>query len=65
MVQYEGDKECKRREPASLDLADAVNAVLARRHVTGLLPATGQDHRHVAPPTGHPYFRVLPCDLDR
>lgn len=37
IVQCEGDMKCKRREPASLDLADAVNVVLARRPYFRLL----------------------------
>lgn len=43
----------------------AVNVVLARRHETDLRLATDQDYRHVAPLTGHPYFRLLPYDLDQ
>ncbi|WP_345042471.1 hypothetical protein [Streptomyces sannanensis] len=56
---------CNRRKPASLDLTDAGNVVPARRHMTDPLPATDRDHRHVAPPTDHPYFRVRPHDPDR
>jgi predicted nucleic acid-binding protein len=65
IVQYEGKMERKRRKPGSLDLADAVNVVLAQRHATSLLLATDQDYRHVMPLTGHPYFRILPYDLDQ
>lgn len=65
IVQYEGDMECTHREPGSLDLSDAVNVVLARRHVSAPLLATGQEHRHVARPTGHLCFQVLRYDLDR
>lgn len=50
----------KRRKSASLDPADAVNVDLAQRHATDLLLAVDRGHRRVAPPTGHPYFRVPP-----
>ncbi|MCH5676192.1 hypothetical protein [Streptomyces gilvus] len=53
-----------RHQPASLGLADAVHVVPAQRHATDLLLATGQDHRHAAPPVGSPYFRAMPYGLD-
>ncbi|WP_040838112.1 PIN domain-containing protein [Nocardia brevicatena] len=47
-----------------LDLADAVNAVLAERYETDtVLTLDRWDFRAVRPLTGHPAFRLLPDDL--
>jgi uncharacterized protein len=47
-----------------LDLADAVNVVLAERYETdGVLTLDRRDFRAVRPLTGHPAFRLLPDEL--
>jgi uncharacterized protein len=47
-----------------LDLADAVNVVLAARHATSdLLTLDERDFRAVRPLTSHRGFRLLPRDL--
>lgn len=51
-------------KPGSLDLADAMNIVTARRYGTNLLLATDQDYRVTQPLTGHHYFVLLPHDSE-
>ncbi len=47
-----------------LDLADAVNVVLAERYETdGVLTLDRRDFRAIRPLTGHKAFRLLPDDL--
>jgi predicted nucleic acid-binding protein len=53
----------KRRKPGSLDLADAMNVVVAAAKGTNLIVATDQDYRRVVPLSGHPAFALLPHDL--
>lgn len=60
--RYEGRMERTRRKPGSLDLADAMNIVIARRYATNLLLATDQDYRATVPLSGHHYFVILPQD---
>jgi predicted nucleic acid-binding protein len=60
--RYEGRMERKRRRPGSLDLADAMNIVVAERYATNLLLATDQDYRVTTPLSGHHYFVILPQD---
>lgn len=60
--RYEGRMERKRRKPGSLDLADAMNFVVAERYATNLLLATDQDYRVTTPLSGHHYFVILPDD---
>lgn len=60
--RYEGRMERKRRKPGSLDLADAVNIVIAHRYSTNLILATDQDYRVTTPISGHHYFVLLPMD---
>jgi predicted nucleic acid-binding protein len=62
--KYAGKTERKRRKPGSLDLADAMNIVTARRYGTNLLLATDQDYRVTQPLTGHHYFVLLPHDSE-
>lgn len=62
--RYEGRMERKRRKPGSLDLADAMNIVIAKRYATNLLLATDQDYRTMVPLSGHHYFVILPRDSD-
>lgn len=61
--RYEGRMERKRRKPGSLDLADALNIVIANRYATNMILATDQDYRVATPLSGHPYFTLLPTDL--
>jgi len=61
--RYEGHMERKRRKPGSLDLADAMNIVIAQHYATNLILATDQDYRATTPLSGHPYFVLLPADL--
>ncbi len=61
--RYEGRMERKRRKPGSVDLADAVNIVIAKRYATNMILATDQDYRVATPLTGHPYFILVPTDL--
>lgn len=61
--RYEGRMERKRRKPGSLDLADALNIVIAERYATNMILATDQDYRVTTPLSGHPYFTLLPADL--
>ena len=60
--RYEGRMERKRRKPGSLDLADAVNIVIANRYSTNMILATDQDYRVTTPLSGHHYFVLLPMD---
>jgi predicted nucleic acid-binding protein len=60
--KYEGKMERKRRKPGSLDLADAMNVVVAGSLGTHLIVATDQDYRVVQPLSGHDYFAILPVD---
>ena len=62
--RYEGRMERKRRKPGSLDLADAMNIVLARRYATNMILATDQDYRVTTPLSGHHYFVLLPKDAE-
>lgn len=56
--------ERKRRKPGSLDLADAMNIVIASRYGINVLLATDQDYRITQPLSGHPYFVLLPHDAE-
>lgn len=60
--QYRGSMQRKRRKPGSLDLADAMNVVVAGNQGTNLIVATDQDYRAVVPLSGHPAFILLPYD---
>lgn len=60
--RYCGSMPRKRRKPGSLDLADAMNVVLAATQGTNLLVATDKDYRAVVPLSGHPAFVLLPHD---
>ena len=64
IASYEGRMERKRRKPGSLDLADAVNVVIAKRYMTNMILATDQDYRIVTPLSGHHYFVLLPQDTE-
>ena len=59
---YRGSMHRKRRKPGSLDLADAMNIVVAVAQGTNLLVATDQHYRVVTPLSGHPAFVLLPYD---
>lgn len=61
--RYRGTMQRKRRKPGSLDLADAMNVVVAAAKGTSLIVATDQDYRRVVPLSGHPAFVLLPQDL--
>ncbi|MBK7821085.1 MAG: PIN domain-containing protein [Tessaracoccus sp.] len=61
--RYRGSMQRKRRKPGSLDLADAMNVVVAAAKGTNLIVATDQDYRRVVPLSGHPAFALLPQDL--
>ncbi|MEZ5087914.1 MAG: PIN domain-containing protein [Tessaracoccus sp.] len=58
--RYRGSMQSK---PGSLDLADAMNIVVAGAKATNLIVATDQDYRRVVPLSGHPAFALLPQDL--
>jgi predicted nucleic acid-binding protein len=60
---YAGQMQRKRRKPGSLDLADAMNVVIAGRVGTNLILSTDQDYRSVRPLTGQPAFIVVPYDV--
>lgn len=60
--RYRGSMQRKRRKPGSLDLADAMNVVVAAAKGTNLIVATDQDYRRVTPLSGHPAFVLLPQD---
>jgi predicted nucleic acid-binding protein len=62
--RYEGRMERKRRKPGSLDLADAMNIVIANRYTTNLILATDQDYRVATPLSGHHYFVIIPQDAE-
>ncbi|GHA80464.1 hypothetical protein GCM10010330_38220 [Streptomyces tendae] len=53
-VQYEGDEECRRREPVRPEPADAVSVAPPSHCMTGSVPRhrPGQPARR----TGHPYL---------
>lgn len=61
--RYRGSMQRKRRKPGSLDLADAMNVVVAAAKSTNLIVATDQDYRRVVPLSGHHGFALLPQDL--
>ena len=61
--RYEGRMERKGRKPGSLDLADAMNIVIAQRYATNMILATDQDYRITTPLSGHHYFVLLPTDV--
>lgn len=52
--------ERERRKPGSLDLADAMNFVIANRYATNLVLAIDADFRVTTPLSGHHYFVILP-----
>jgi predicted nucleic acid-binding protein len=60
--RYRGSMRRRRRKPGSLDLADAMNVVVAAAKGTSVLVATDQDYRAVSPLSGHPAFVLLPYD---
>lgn len=60
--QYEGTMVRKRRKPGSLDLADAMNVVVARDLETPYLVAIDHDYRQVRPLSAHDHFVLLPAD---
>ena len=62
IARYEGRMQRKRRKPGSLDLADAMNIVAAKRYSTNLILATDQDYRITKPLTAHQYFVIIPYD---
>jgi predicted nucleic acid-binding protein len=62
VARYEGQMERKRRRPGSLDLADAMNVVIAGRLDTNVVLATDQDYRRVVPLSTHAYFVLAPAD---
>ena len=62
--RYAGKINRKRRKPGSLDLADAMNIVIAQRYGTNLLLATDQDYRITRPLSGHHYFALIPADIE-
>jgi predicted nucleic acid-binding protein len=61
--RYEGQISRKKRKPGGLDLADAMNVVVAAQAGTNLILATDQDYRAIRPLTAHPAFALLPADL--
>ncbi|MDR1512758.1 MAG: PIN domain-containing protein [Propionibacteriaceae bacterium] len=60
--QYGGQLRRKRRKPGSLDLADAMNVVIAARVGVNELLTADQDYRVVKPLTSHPAFKLIPWD---
>jgi predicted nucleic acid-binding protein len=62
VAQYQGTMGRKRRKPGSLDLADAMNVVVAAQLGTNLILATDQDYRAVRPLSRHTAFKLLPWD---
>ena len=62
--RYRGSMQRKRRKPGSLDLADAMNVVMAAAQGTSLLVATDRDYWSVVPLSGHPAFVLLPYDTE-
>jgi predicted nucleic acid-binding protein len=63
IARYAGQMRRKRRKPGSLDLADAMNVVVAGDKGTNLLLTADADYRVVAPLTAHAAFLLLPADL--
>jgi predicted nucleic acid-binding protein len=60
--RYRGQMRRKRVKPGSLDLADAMNVVMAARLNTDLILTMDQDYRAVRPLSPHPAFRLVPWD---
>jgi predicted nucleic acid-binding protein len=62
IAKYAGQMRRKRRKPGSLDLADAMNVVMAARVGVDLILTTDQDYRVVKPLTSAPAFTLVPWD---
>jgi len=60
--QYQGQMQRKRYKPGSLDLADAMNVIVAAKTDTNVLLASDQDYRTVTPLSRHPAFAIAPYD---
>ena len=53
----------KRPKPGSLDLADAMNIVVAAKQETTILATLDHDYRQVEPLRGQKFFTLLPDDF--
>lgn len=63
IVKYDGQMRRERRQPGSLDLADAMNVVAGRRWNVHVILTLDADYRSVRPLSSHPAFVLAPCDL--
>ncbi|MDR2380542.1 MAG: hypothetical protein LBE08_05105 [Bifidobacteriaceae bacterium] len=59
---YWGSLSRRRTKPGTIDLADAMNVIVAARQETNIIIAADLDYRFIAPLSGHAAFRLLPAD---
>jgi len=62
-ARYGGQLMRKRPKPGLLDLADAMNIVVAARQETTIIASLDQDYRQIEPLGGSKFFTLLPDDL--
>ena len=60
--RYTGQIARKRPKPGLLDLADAMNLVVAARLETTIIASLDQDYRQITPLAGARFFTLLPDD---
>ncbi|MDR1237800.1 MAG: PIN domain-containing protein [Propionibacteriaceae bacterium] len=59
---YAGTMRRKKPKPGSIDLADAMNVIVAARQETTILATLDQDYRGLKPLVGPAFFTLLPDD---
>jgi len=64
IARYSGQLVRKRPKPGSLDLADAMNTVVAARQETTIIATLDQDYRQIEPLSGPKSFTLFPDDID-
>jgi len=62
VAKFGGQLERKRVKPGLLDLADAMNVVVAARQETTMIATLDQDYRQIEPLIGPKFFTLLPDD---
>ncbi|MCL2471037.1 MAG: PIN domain-containing protein [Propionibacteriaceae bacterium] len=63
VARYGGQLVRKRPKPGSLDLADAMNTVVAAKQETTIIATLDQDYRQIEPLNGPKFFTLLPDDI--
>jgi len=62
VARHGGQLKRKRPKPGSLDLADAMNIVIAARQETTIIATLDQDYRQIEPLSGPKFFTLMPED---